>query len=614
MVKRRSVIAGLWLLGTLTGTSVFAQQFPPVNGRQYPLNQMSPPGTAAQWAVNAGRVTPNSFQAIRVQLPGEGQVTCFESLDRPVDLPARAEAGLMVGRMYRFKISGLEDFLGAEFYPSVELIDRLHPPAGREQEFPMEIEFTTEELEWAASGRLVTKVVYLEQPDRVPTTLLDRTSRITTIEPSRNVLAEADSLGRPMAIVRLGGRTPDPLRPDPAFFGPGGPVQPLVPANQQARRKPLGQRPGEGVVRLSRSADPSGAVQPVGHQAGAVDCPPLMVEHCPPEPRWAAPGANPFAPGMIGCQCDFTTLAEKFPDEYLCDGGDRSLPVHYDQFQRHGLDTEDTVIEFTDHTGKERMRPSNRVCLYAPRFSTVRTVSQSEEGMNLFEVARVGQSVVTDQFHTRLKPTFHTKNEMSGGVRVRSRASGLDSEQFSGGVSTTRRLVIHEKLVNVYQDLNFVRFGKVETADTARLNYGLQASLIWSREQYPVISAKADAAMTGISEAHVATIVGIDDEKQNNPAQLRVVKLADRQTANSGDIVEFTLRYDNLGPNPAYHVRIVDNLTPRLAYVDDSATSDREGRLVVQDNGEGSLVLIWELTQPVKPNTGGVVSFKARVR
>ena len=210
------------------GTPVLAQQYPPVGDRQFPLNQMSPPGTAAQWAVNAGRVVPNSFQPVRITLPAEGNVTFYESWDRPVELAAPAQAGLMVGRMYRMKISGLEDFRGVEFFPSIELIDRLHPPAGREEDFPVDFEFTTEELEWAANGRLITKVVYLEQPDRVPTLLLDHTPRITTIEPSRNVLAEADHLGRPVAIVRLGGRTPDPQRPDPVFFAPGGPIRVAV--------------------------------------------------------------------------------------------------------------------------------------------------------------------------------------------------------------------------------------------------------------------------------------------------------------------------------------------------------------------------------------------------
>lgn len=225
MVKISSIIAGLLAVMLTCGTSVLGQQYPAVDGRHFPLNQMSPPGTAAQWAVNAGRVTPGSFQPIKVTLPGTGKVTFYESWNRPVELAAPAQAGLMVGRMYRLKVSGLEDFSGIDFFPSIELVDRLHPPAGREEDFPIDFEFTVEEFEWAAAGRLITKVLYLEQPDRIPQLLLDQSQRITTIEPSRNALAEADSLGRPVAIVRLGGRTPDPHRPDPSFYGPGGPIR-----------------------------------------------------------------------------------------------------------------------------------------------------------------------------------------------------------------------------------------------------------------------------------------------------------------------------------------------------------------------------------------------------
>jgi len=61
-------------------------------------------------------------------------------------------------------------------------------------------------------------------------------------------------------------------------------------------------------------------------------------------------------------------------------------------------------------------------------------------------------------------------------------------------------------------------------------------------------------------------------------------------------------------------VVIVDNLTPRLEYVDDSATCDLNGHLVTEDNGEGSLVLKWELDEPLAGRTGGVVTFQARVR
>lgn len=227
MIRMTPIIATLSLAAVALATAPFvaAQQYPPVDGRQFPLNQMSPPGMSAQWATNIGRAKPSHFQPVRVILPTEGTVTFYESADRPIELAGPAQAGLLVGNVYRLKVSGLEDFPGVDFYPSIELIDRLHPPTGREDDFPIDFEFTPEEFEWAANGRLVTKVIYLEQPERVPTVLLDSLQRIQTIEPSRNALAEADSLGRPMAIVRLGGRTPDPLRPDPQFFGPGGPIR-----------------------------------------------------------------------------------------------------------------------------------------------------------------------------------------------------------------------------------------------------------------------------------------------------------------------------------------------------------------------------------------------------
>ena len=232
-----SLMATALLAAVLMPASfVAAQQYPPVDGRQFPLNQMSPPGTSAQWSTNIGRAKPAHFQPVRVILPAAGSVTFYEAANRPVELAAPAQAGLLVGNVYRLKVSGLEDFPGVDFYPSIELIDRLHPPTGREEDFPIDFEFTPEEFEWAANGRLVTKVIYLEQPERVPTVILDSLQRIQTIEPSRNALAEADSLGRPMAIVRLGGRTPDPLRPDPQFFGPGGPIRVATKPVQAASR------------------------------------------------------------------------------------------------------------------------------------------------------------------------------------------------------------------------------------------------------------------------------------------------------------------------------------------------------------------------------------------
>ncbi len=336
------------------------------------------------------------------------------------------------------------------------------------------------------------------------------------------------------------------------------------------------------------------------------------IESCPPEPRFPAAGPNPLAPGMMACDVCNMPSTEKYADEYLCDGGDRDLPVHYDAFSRRSLDTEDTVLEYTDRAGHEKMKPSNQVCIYAPRFSSVRTVTRPHEEFSMNEVAGIGHLASTKGVHTRLKASNEVKREMTGGIAVRSRASGLQTDAGQDTVTQLRSPSAHDKLLNIYQAMTFVRSGRLEDTDTARLNLGIQAASAWTRQQYPVVSSKTDMALEGHFEQSIAAITCIEEREEAE--NLRIVKLANKKTAVSGDEIEFTIRYDNLGGREVHHIRVVDNLTPRLEYIDDSATSDRAGRLVLQDNGEGSQILIWEIDEPLKGKTGGVVTFKVRVR
>jgi hypothetical protein len=217
---------GLLLASAGLLSTVAAQDLRDPDGLYFPLSQNSPPGLAAQWAMIADRCARQGMQPVRVLLPSTGQVTFYQGTPQAgVELRAPAQASLLVGTGYRLRLASLPEFPGAEFFPSVELIDRLHPPPGQADRFPVEIEFTQEELRWSIQGRLITKVLYLEQPNRVQLTHLHGESRITDLDPQQNAFAEADVLGRPLAIIRLGGRTPDPHHPEPLFFGPGGPVQ-----------------------------------------------------------------------------------------------------------------------------------------------------------------------------------------------------------------------------------------------------------------------------------------------------------------------------------------------------------------------------------------------------
>ena len=85
-----------------------------------------------------------------------------------------------------------------------------------------------DEIEFVLSGRMVTKVIYLEQPNLAQPQNQPNPMPVLTLPANRNLIAAADRIGRPMLILRLGGRLPDTRQPDPIFFGPGAPIKILT--------------------------------------------------------------------------------------------------------------------------------------------------------------------------------------------------------------------------------------------------------------------------------------------------------------------------------------------------------------------------------------------------
>jgi len=80
------------------------------------------------------------------------------------------------------------------------------------------IELTLNELLLAAEGRFITRVIYLEDPDLAPAIAQnDEQQPWLEARPGEDPLVVADHLGRPMAILRMGGRVPEDSQVDPAF-------------------------------------------------------------------------------------------------------------------------------------------------------------------------------------------------------------------------------------------------------------------------------------------------------------------------------------------------------------------------------------------------------------
>ncbi len=562
------------------------------------------PGDIAFNALIANPQWVAQIQPVRIRIPDNAQVSLWNSADFSPSDNHEPVIGLSVGPVARFKVNFPVPGTELEVYPTIELIHRLNPPPGLEIRFPVEVVLTQDDLVQASRGRLVTRVVYLENPE---TTLPYRQRAgeqdSFDVGEQEDPLAAASRLGRPIAIVRLGSRVPTPEEMNSAFHSGGAPIQEFP----QQFLEEIGFRPrSPGSVRMASWQDGAEAVPFTPREGQIVEGPtsfPMSI-------------ANPMtAPGMQGENCDpgqfrFSVPAQR--DEFLFDGDDRNFEVMVDQnWNLYGLDTEDTVGHFDTLDGRRLVVPSNRVAIYSPRFATVRRVDDFGHSSG---TAKVSQFRDKDQLQSTSGKDFSSttmQQLMPGLNRGTNRATGI-IDRTRGVLSD--QVVLLKGLRNglsPYADLQMIRFGKLATSETSRLELGMQSAGVW--EINDGLQVIADRTQPVIVNDPVAVQELLTVKVGDGESLLRVVKIASKIAAEPGEDVEFTIRFDNIGQQTIGNVTIIDSLTPRLEYVPDSSDCTFEASFLTERNEGQSLVLRWEIKEPIKAGQGGIIRFTCRV-
>jgi hypothetical protein len=158
------------------------------------------------------------FQPVRIRAPQGARIALAREEGFTAAKPGDALVGLAVGAVYRFQVTDIPDHPGQELFPTVELIDRLYPPPGLALRFPIPIQLTQNELELALDGSLVTRVIYVEDPAQaLPVSDDPDEQPWFEARPGDDPLVVADRLGRPVAILRIGGRVPTDGTPAELF-------------------------------------------------------------------------------------------------------------------------------------------------------------------------------------------------------------------------------------------------------------------------------------------------------------------------------------------------------------------------------------------------------------
>lgn len=343
------------------------------------------------------------------------------------------------------------------------------------------------------------------------------------------------------------------------------------------------------------------AREPVDHPAY---CPPVEpFDNCPPN----------GCPPTTGIVC---STARPFPeyvsDEYICDGGDKGLPVHYNGTQRMGLDTEDTVAEFMDHNGEQHVKASNRTCVYAPRFASVRTSTGAQLDFNIDKALGHQDQAAVVGFDTMQSLDEKVQRDEAVGIQMRERSSGIEGNAYDGLLAKAVSAKKHVKLIGASEDFQFFRDGMFTNVNPAVIGVMIDAAFDWTGDRGVRIMAVDLNGQEVNGRFTAQDFTGIEDRR--TPGDLRIVKVADRNLAKPGDIVTFTIRFDNIGDRELLGVRVLDNLSPRLEFIEGTVDSDLDGKLTVEDNTAGGQLLIFDFEQGLAGQSGGYVSFQTRVR
>ena len=238
-------------------TTMLQAEAPPVH---YQHAGVMPPGAIGSQQLLRGGPLPGYFQPVEITGPAGSMIAtpAGGQFDEPQTAPRLV--GLLIGSVYRLRVTNIPLQEGFEVYPTIEVIDRLYPPLGQEFKFPIPIELTQEELEMALSGKFITRVIYLENPDTAaPVARRGNEQAYFEVADGENPLDVADSLGRPVAILRMGARVPGPDGPDETFMYGSPPLVKWHPCRpRQANTPGDSPRVVGGKVQTAASRSPLG--------------------------------------------------------------------------------------------------------------------------------------------------------------------------------------------------------------------------------------------------------------------------------------------------------------------------------------------------------------------
>jgi uncharacterized repeat protein (TIGR01451 family) len=532
--------------------------------------------------------------------PAGMDATFFRGGEHGKSFPLPVTVGLRPGYIYRVELNNLPNRPGVQLFPTLEVIGTLRlPPRVRAKDYPAPIPLTTDDIEQVMAGAMITKVIYLEHPDKaVPITSDPDQPLETSFPAAHDLLREASDNGRPVIVLRLGQKEVSP--------------------EEMAREGLPGTilLPGETYLPLPRHKP---VVAPVTWQWYD----PLLGPRKPEEEYIYNGYINPNR----GDPSYLSGLAPGLGRPPAMPGSERALlPGIDNQGRLQGLRSEDTVAEYTDSGGRRGVTISNRVCLVVPRFAVLRNELPPSVYDSVTGLAD-GRGISGQNLIRGGQPVWQTNaQDILKGFNGRQRPSGAIGQSVISGIFRLEALHADQIYLGSAALLGTDEIRKLTDIQRLRLARQIAFARSFTQAEHvsgfdlttgPVVMARIEGGPEVIrvtTETRDVTSICLKEEPQAPDKPLVLIKWADCDSAKVGDVVTFFLRYSALGHRPLTDIAVSDSLTTRLEYIPGSAQSNRPAVFTMQENEAGSMILRWEITGKLQPGDTGVIRFQAKVR
>lgn len=300
------------------------------------------------------------------------------------------------------------------------------------------------------------------------------------------------------------------------------------------------------------------------------------------------------------------------PYEYIMDGSDSKGEAYATpDWNVHHLDQEDTIAHFDTVDGQILVEPSNRVCIYSPRFGSVRQIIGLRENDQNLLLHKAETTVGTASSRKLAAVDVRFQDERTKHTLGETRLSGMMAKDLGHIVSGEVTVMENEQEIYLGDMTALIRYNVMTDEVKASLAKGLQAAQNWGSMEQVKVAIGEVFATANIYANGPSTLYHVENGTKSS--KLRLIKIASKDAAQPGELIEFVLRYENVGDQVIGNVTLLDNLSSRLQYVDRSAKSSRKGEFLVNENKQGSVVLRWEITEPLKPGEFGIVEFICKV-